>query len=280
MKRARKTNKEKTFKKRSPFAHRRTKKVKWRSLLWNLFPWKPIFGILAVLIFLVWWVRYDPAGWFRLSHIRVSGPTEHLGIEEIEELAAPTFGIPLMLLDLNAIQSRIENHRWVRTAKLRRLLPDTLYIHVQEHIPAAILELPKKFLVSSDGIVFKKLEKDDPQDFTIISGLKKDTIENHLFRQRILESLAVIHKIKTTGSLELFGLQEVHWKDERFLSLVTQKPSFRIVLGEAPWKDKLDRLIHVLPFVEKDGRVPTRIALNTSKGIIVRYAKKEVIGDR
>ena len=177
--------------------------------------------------------------------------------------------------DLDPIRDRIQEHLWVGTVGLRRLLPDTLYIHVQEHVPAARATLPESYLISTEGIIFKKLDAKDPQQLPVIAGFTKAKTESDLLHRRLLESLAVINRLETTGALEPFGLAKVVWKQERSLSLITDKGSFRIELGEGPWKEKLDRLIHVLPHVESQERIPTRIALDDNDGVIVRYANKE-----
>ncbi len=267
----------KTVKRRraKPTPRRRVRRLKlpklnWSGLSWSKLQWKPFAGAFLAIFFVAWWVRYDPASWFRLNKIHVAGPTQHLTVEEIEELAAPTFGLPLMGIDLNPIQNRIEAHPWVRTANLRRLLPGTLYILVEEHVPAAHLLLPKPYLVSDEGITIKKVEPQDPTDLPRILGLEQIT-DNHLMHRRILESLAVAHKLKTTGALEPFGLSEIKWVNGRRLTLITGTRPFNIELGGAPWSDKIDRLIHVLPHVERDGRFPVRVALDQSDGVVVRY---------
>ncbi len=249
-------------------ARKRSPRLKLSGIQW---PWKPIAIGLGIVLVVTWWVRYDPAFWFRLGKINVAGPTEHLSIDEIEELAAPTLGIPLMAIDLNPIRERIEEHPWVSRAGLRRLLPETLFIHVSEHVPAALLIMNKNYLVSTDGTLIKSVEPKDPKNFPVITGLQH-VRDNQFLQRRVLESLAVIHKLKETGAIEPFGLSEVHWEKERHLSLITEHRPFEIVLGEGPWKEKLERLIHVLPYVQSEGRIPTRVALDQSDGVVVRYA--------
>lgn len=212
-----------------------------------------------------------------MQTITVAGPTKHLSIEDIEELASPSFGVPIMALDLDPIRKRIAQHPWVRAVGLRRLLPGTLYIHVDEHRPAAIVSYPELFLVSDEGILFKKAEPSDQKNLPFITGLVRPTDEAQVqARQRIIHhSTVIINVLDRSGALEPFGLSELHWEDQRTLSLITQHHPFQIKLGKAPWQHKIDRLFQVLPHLTRDGKIPTRVLLDHGEGVIVRYSKME-----
>ncbi len=240
---------------------------------WGQLPWKPLLGLAIGAVFIAWWVFNDPAGWFRLKQIKIAGRTPHLSIADIHNLITVKKDVPLMALELDPIRARIEDHAWVQSVSLRRLLPDTLYVSVHEHKPAAIALLEKSFLVSDHGVIFKQARREEMKKLPLITGLHtmskdKDVEQVH---RRILESIAVIHQLKATGALDHFGLSEVHWAKGYSLSLLTEKQPFRIELGEAPWREKLDRLVQVLPHLEKSPSVPARIALDHKDGVVVRY---------
>jgi len=262
-------------KRQAPSPRRRRAKPKRSKRLKSL-PWRPIIGLLVVTSFVWVWLRLDPAGWFRLQTVTVQGATQHLSIEDIETLAQAPIDSPLMALELDVVRRRMERHPWIRSVGLRRLLPGTLYIQVEEHQAQALLTLPEPYLVSEEGIIFKKADPSDPSELPRVTGLKKDKDGiSAQVRQQVEESLAIINVLMATGALEPYGLAEVAWQDGRQVTLRTQKEPFEIRLGGPPWKEKMDRLLQVLPHLGRDGRHPTHVLLDQNDGVIVRYDDAE-----
>jgi cell division protein FtsQ len=65
-----------------------------------------------------------------------------------------TRGAPILLLDLDAAKARLEAVPWVRSASIKRLLPDTLYVRLTERVPLALWQHGGKFnVVDQDGNV-------------------------------------------------------------------------------------------------------------------------------
>lgn len=62
---------------------------------------------------------------------------------EILEACAISPGGPILELDVHAARERLEALPWVRQASVRRRLPDTLVVDVQEHAPLAIWLRPE-----------------------------------------------------------------------------------------------------------------------------------------
>ncbi len=241
----------------------------WR-LNWN---WKPFLAILAVGSLLTWWLLTDPAHWFRLQQVKVTGGEEHVSPAEVLKRAAPPYGAPLLSTPLQELRQRLTQHPWIRSVGLRRLLPDTLYIHVSEEVPAALLSLSKLFLVTAEGNVFKKMEPGDPKDLPIITGLtqKQSKEKPEWFNRRLQESLMVVNLLRESGALHPYGLSELHWNKNDTISLTTRHHPFTIVLGKRPWRQKMEQLIQIFPQLRQQGRQPKLVKLDQNEGIIVRY---------
>ncbi len=64
----------------------------------------------------------------------------------------------LLLLDIGRLQARIEAHRWVKEARLRKVFPSTLKIEIKEREPAAVLKTGDSFLmIDRDGVWLERL---------------------------------------------------------------------------------------------------------------------------
>jgi len=61
-------------------------------------------------------------------------------------------GDPLLTFSLSAARARLENIKWVRSAVVRRVLPDTITVQLTERRPFAVWQHDEKFvLIDRDG---------------------------------------------------------------------------------------------------------------------------------
>jgi len=63
-------------------------------------------------------------------------------------------GAPILAYDFEAAKTRVEDLPWVFSARIERLLPDTLAVHLLERRPMALLQSPGPFaLIDAGGAV-------------------------------------------------------------------------------------------------------------------------------
>ncbi len=63
-------------------------------------------------------------------------------------------GTPILGIDLDGAQARLETVPWIHTAAVERLLPDTIYVRLVEHRPLAVWQHRGKFdLIDQDGAI-------------------------------------------------------------------------------------------------------------------------------
>jgi len=93
--------------------------------------------------------------------IRVSG-TSHLSSERVLKLAGLAQGTNVFFLDIASVERRLETNPWIARAIVRRSLPRTVTISVQERVPVAAIGDAGVFdQVASDGTILAK-SKDRP----------------------------------------------------------------------------------------------------------------------
>ncbi len=64
----------------------------------------------------------------------------------------------LLVLDMASLQNRIEAHRWVKQARLRKVFPSTLRIEIEERRPAAVLRVGQaNLLIDEQGVLLEQL---------------------------------------------------------------------------------------------------------------------------
>ncbi len=80
---------------------------------------------------------------------------------------------PLFAYDLADIQIKIEKLSWVKTARVERRLPDTIYVHLEERVPMALWQRNKRLsLIDTEGKVVTDHKLERFKDLVIVVGEK------------------------------------------------------------------------------------------------------------
>lgn len=155
-------------------------------------------------------------------------------------------------VDTAAAEQRLRGRPWVRTATVRRELPDRIVVRVREYRPTAIVAVsdvqPGLYYVAATGRIFAPVGATDGRDLPYITGLARADLDGReAFGPR------AVHR--ALGLLRLVGrepggigpVSEVHADRERGLTLLPVQPAIPIVLGWGGLPRKLERLARVLP---------------------------------
>jgi cell division protein FtsQ len=107
---------------------------------------------------------------FAAREIRVIG-THRLTEEKVLTLAGIGPGTNIFAVNLGAARKRLLAGGWVAEARVGREIPDRLVIHVREHEPVALLDLGETYVMSREGTIIKRLEKNDMFMLPRVTGL-------------------------------------------------------------------------------------------------------------
>jgi len=107
---------------------------------------------------------------FRAHQIQVEG-TQRLSPQAVIAYAGLHRGVNVLSVNLSATRKRLLAHPWIAEAEIQREIPSTLRIRIREHLPAAVVDLGRKFLLNRQGEIFKEWESSDPSDLPAIIGL-------------------------------------------------------------------------------------------------------------
>lgn len=122
--------------------------------------WKPALGIVCTLVVLglgawvVWWSDV-----LAVDEVRVTG-TSYLDEEAVLAAARVPNGQPLVRLDVDRVESRVEALAPVRAVEVRRELPGTVVIAVSEREAVAVLEIGSEVMgIDAEGVVFREFRR-------------------------------------------------------------------------------------------------------------------------
>lgn len=116
------------------------------------------------------WRSFVAIDALKLTTVEVRG-AKRASKEALLAAAGADYGAPLMTLNLGRAASAMTRHPWVRTATLRRQLPNRLHIDVQEHSPKALVMLNTLWVVNTLGEPFKPFVSDDAFTLPVITGI-------------------------------------------------------------------------------------------------------------
>ncbi len=136
------------------------------------------FGFLAIVTAAVllknktnvWWMETTSDAGLVLSNIEIKG-LNRTKRRDVEAVLDVDTGMPLLAIDLAALQKRVEALPWVKEATITRELPGNMSIEIKERVPYALSQLDGQVsLVDPDGVTITNRGLGAFRDFVLIVG--------------------------------------------------------------------------------------------------------------
>jgi cell division protein FtsQ len=123
-----------------------------------------------VLVVGIYFMSLNFKAYFHIKEIVFHGNT-HLSDEELTDLAGLRGKENLITISSRTLFEKMSSSPWIRSASIRKVLPDKLHIYIKESEPFALLDLNGSlFIVDEKGKMLQEL-KDSPIPFLpVISG--------------------------------------------------------------------------------------------------------------
>ena len=109
--------------------------------------------------------------YFRAQNLKIEG-MQRLTAKQIVQQARVSKEVNVMAVNLSMVRKRLKAHPWIAEAEVRREIPSGLYIRIKEHVPLAIVDLDRKYIINEHGQVFKEWTASDPDTLPLVSGLQ------------------------------------------------------------------------------------------------------------
>ena len=106
----------------------------------------------------------------RVEDILVVGRVE-TPREELLEAVHLSRGAPILAFDIEAARQRVEALPWIRSARVERMLPDTILLNVEERQPLALWQHQGQFaLIDHEGVVILRDGLERFSDLIVVVG--------------------------------------------------------------------------------------------------------------
>ena len=193
-------------------------------------------------------------------------------------------GVNIFAVNLSLARKRLLSDGWIAEARVGREIPDRLVIRVREHVPIAILDLGRKYIMSREGTIINEFSETDSPGLPLVTGLYYSDLPLDGDSPRepfvsLLQVLMIAQKDK--GPLSLSRLERIDVDRDLGITLHADGPVETARIGFQRFAEKYARIDRLLGYLD---RGPSDQALEIieieSDGRIVAGPFPEAIEDK
>jgi cell division protein FtsQ len=126
--------------------------------------------MLVTGLFILGYDLLTQCDYFGARQLTIEG-MQRLTREQVARQAGVYPGVNILSANLTLARKRLRAHPWISEAEVSREIPSGLTIVIKEHTALAMVDLGQKYLINTDGEVFKVWEPSDPHNLPLVSGL-------------------------------------------------------------------------------------------------------------
>jgi len=220
------------------------------------------------LAFITGYQFLSSSSYFRLNNIVVAGVSDDFR-EELIKISGIKENENLLSIESSTIRKNIERHPWIKSVRLKKEFPHTLYIEAENEEAVAIVALKTMFFMDKEGIVFKDIESNDSIDFPVVTGLSQGDEKNGAKLKRVASLLNAIHLC--ASPLLIKNLSEIHVEEDGAFIVYFKKLPFKVLFGRDDFERKIGSLIDIISHLR------TTYRLNQARSIDLDYSDRAVV---
>ncbi len=213
------------------------------------------------------WAVHHP--YFAVSEIVVV-PTHHVRQGALLQWMGLRPGMSIWSLEPRALERRLEEHPWIRRARVEREFPRRLTVQVVEREAAAVLLIDQLYYVDRSGAVFAGVSAEDTLDLPFVTGIEAAVLngERSYPRHAVRQALRLVQLMGASGLP--FRVSEVHIQREEGVTVFPVEPKVALEFGWGRFPEKLARLGEVLAgFTGRESQL-REIDLTYDSQVVVR----------
>lgn len=206
-----------------------------------------------------------------VSNVYLEG-RERMPLEEAQLALGITEGDPILSIKVDTLKARLEETSWVHTAQVKRALPDTLHIHIEERQPLALWQWQGKLqLIDQEGMV---ITKDDIASYSHLPVVVGHNAPDYAYNLLMVLSEEPELFARVSAAVRVGDRRwNIRFYDGTEIMLPEDEPSdaWRALAGLEKEKSLLSREVtHI------DMRTPGRVYIRLSPGAVARQQQAKV----
>jgi cell division protein FtsQ len=208
-------------------------------------------AVMLSILFVFCYSLLTHSSFFKASDVVVEG-RQRLTQEEVLDQAHLHTGMNVFAVNLTTTRKRLLAHPWIASAEVGREIPSGIQVRIKEHKPLAILDLGRKFVLNTEGRIFKEWQSSDPQGLPMVTGLNYADIDpqGQTASAAYKSILRVLKLGRQAGSvLPNDRIQRIAVDREIGITVYAFESARAIKLGYKDYPLKYGRLRHVLGYL-------------------------------
>lgn len=238
-------------------AFQRKNIIKGAAPAFKMIAWFSLVSGMSIL-FILAYNLLTQSDYFKIKNIKVTGGYS-LYKGQIIKQAGLNPAANILSINLSLMRKRLLSDPSIAEAEIMRHLPDTLLIKIKTHMPLAVIDFGRKFIINKNGALFKEMDDSDPQDLPLITGLQVSDIGLDgagpgIYYKSVVE---VLKLGRETGSpVPLKAIEKIHIDKEAGIIVYTAKSDaaglHKIKLGYNDYRNKYKNLKKVYLYLKKE----------------------------
>lgn len=219
------------------------------------------------------WMTTSP--YFEVAAIEVSG-NNHIPADEVRNLISVIKGQNIFTLNMGSLRRAALSHPWVKEATVKRALPRTVRMEVEERKAFAMLEGNPNVLLDEEGVVLEATGEVLPVGLPHISGDSAETVTPGRVAagEKTLKALEMIKVVSALPFIPQGELMKVDTANTGSETIFLRSYNPPITVGTDSISDKLKRLYSIKDYLEGQNGTPIRIDLTFQNKVIAQYPEK------
>ncbi|HHL40254.1 MAG TPA: FtsQ-type POTRA domain-containing protein [Deltaproteobacteria bacterium] len=183
-------------------------------------------------------------------------------------------GENILALDAAAAAEALESHPWIARAVVRKRLPSSVIVEIEERKPVAVVRLDDLYVMDADGVVFKRAEPGDGLDLPVVTGLGAlarrggDGVGSDPGLET--ELIDLLDLLRRRKGFNADAVSEIHVDPVYGFTIFTLDDGVRIELGRGGHGRKLGLLDRVAAARARGLEGLEHIYLNARRGVVLR----------
>jgi cell division protein FtsQ len=206
--------------------------------------------------------------------------------DRVVQFAGVQVGQNLLSVDLDQVRNNLEMLPLVRGVEVRRMLPDRLFIRVEERIAVAQLRVPTRdlgdaiFFIDRSGFVMKPVKLADgtlvqpqtPRPVPLLTGvtLADVRIGRQVESEQIYRALELLDKLDQAVAGSLLEVEQIDLSKPRQLIMTTRQHTL-VKLDVEEFPQQLRRLGVILRWAQQRQKGVQMVDLTVNRGVPVTF---------
>jgi len=233
--------------------------------------------VLIVIFFYGIFMSYrfiNQSPYFNINKINLVGQKQ-LSNEELSSWIGPIIGENIFKLELNEISKRLVGHPWIKSASVRRVFPQGIYVEIKERVPFAKIQLEQVYVMDNYGVLLGA-NVIGKNNLPTITGVKTKNrkIGNNIAEEEIISGLKMMHSLNRLSIFEKNQIDNIHITNRHRITFSTHTKNIKVHMRPDIAQESFENLVVTLGVIEKNEKNLSDIDLSFKNRIVIKHGNK------